>query len=59
MENGLGPLFDEATFQNHKHGIEVDAQGNPIVYQIYCKNSMIWHGMIEMFTLIKEHVHID
>jgi len=25
VENGLGPLFDEASFQNHEHGIEVDA----------------------------------
>jgi hypothetical protein len=31
VEDGLGPLFDEASFQNHKHGIEVDAQGNPTI----------------------------
>jgi hypothetical protein len=35
VENGLGPLFDEVSFQNHEHSIEVDAQGNPTVYKIY------------------------
>jgi hypothetical protein len=35
VEDGLAPLFDEASFQNHEHGIYVDAQGNPTVYQIY------------------------
>jgi len=35
VEHGLGPLFEEASFQNHEHGIDVHAQGNPTIYQIY------------------------